>query len=306
MSPECEQQISDQIELAFDLAPSAPAAAASAFGVARDLSVSRCDSAALQRKIFDHATRLTNERETYRAMIADQRSASKGLVVLGDSLGLPRPDSKAGLTAGADHTYPMMVLDHMPGHGVESHCQRYFTTQSVVDLLRSTPQLGAEADVLIHVGLNDCATRMFLESHRLALDLLPPEIKERVVLFAQHHRREILTHLPALHYVDPKNFRANLNACLRMLSERNAHRVLLATIILPPEQFWADTPGINQNFASYNLDIMSAAESGGAEIFDIDRLIWARQGKRVLLDDGMHLSADGHALFAEQAAALFD
>ena len=305
MRPEHEAQISAQIELAFELATSgAPAAAAGAFFVARELTVSRSEPGVLQRKITNHATPLARERETYRAMIAARGSGSRDLVILADSLGLPRPDAKSGPTAGADATYPMMLADRLPDHGVQSHCQRYFTTQSVLDLLRDDPALGAGSDVVIHVGLNDCATRMFLESQRLALDLLSDGIKERIVLFAQRYRRLILAHLPPLHYVDPSAFRANLDAILRLLADRDARRVLLATIILPPERFWAGTPGVNRNFASYNLDIMAAAESAGAVIFDLDRMVWARQGAGVLLDDGMHLSPAGHELFAEQAATL--
>jgi len=305
MTTDDAAQISDQIELAFALAgEGAHAAATGAFAVARELAVTRCPPATLTKRVTNHAKPLARERESYREMIAERRHADRRLVVLADSLGLPRPDAKSGPTLGAESTYPMMMLNRLPDHEVQSYCQRYFTTGSIFELLQADPTLGAGCDVVIHVGLNDCATRMFLEPQRLALDLLPEEVKERIVLFAQRYRRMILAHLPPLHYVDPPVFRANLDAIMRLLRIRNARRVALTTIILPPARFWPGTPGVNQNFADYNLGIMRAAEHGGGVLFDLDRLVWAREHEAVLLDDGMHLSTAGHALFADELAAL--
>ncbi len=172
MNDEAERRIAEQIGLAEELAAEgAEDAAALAFATARRMCVSLADPGLVERRVEAHTKPLIGEREHYRRMIAELRvDAPRQLVIFGDSLGLPRPDDKSGEHGGADRTYPMLVLDHLPDHGVQSYCQRYFTTDSVLELLAADPDLGAGADVLIHLGLNDCANRMFLEPERLALD----------------------------------------------------------------------------------------------------------------------------------------
>lgn len=297
--------VAQQIDLAYELVDRGlPESAANAFALARSLAVTGQAPGAVQRKVDNLITPLTRERETYRSLIAGRRKANRSTVVLADSLGLPRPDDKAGKYNGAERTYPFLLLDERPDVAVDSYCQRYFTTREVLELLHANIALGAGADVIMHIGLNDCATRMFLEPDRLSLDLLAPEIKDKVVAFAQKHRRLILKHLPEYHYVDPGEFEANLDAILSLLVQRRARRIVVATIILPPVRFWPGTPDIQRNFANYNHMLMDATSRHGASLLDIDRHIWAHQHEDVLLADGMHLSLAGHQLFAKEAAAL--
>lgn len=303
MTTHHDAEISEQIEHAFALAESgATEAAAYAFASARALAVAHAPQ--LAQRVAGYGTALGRERIEFRDMIAERRSADRTMLILGDSLGLPRPESKSGPAKGADETYPMMLLDLLPTHQVESHCQRYFTSESVLQLLEANPELGSNADVVVHIGLNDCAKRMFLEPQRLALDALTPAVKDRMVAFAQRYRKVLLAELPALHYVDPHDFTAHLESVVSTLRTRSARRILLTTIILPPERFWPATPGINANFGDYNQRIMQVVERTGVTLFDLDRLVWATQHESVLLDDGMHLSPRGHRLFAERVARL--
>lgn len=305
MTPDDQQRISAAISEAESLATGrADAGAAQAFALARELVVSLADPAALDRHVANHDAPLVREREQYRTLIAQQRSGERTLLILGDSLGLPRPDDKQGAAAGAERTYPMLFLELLPGHTVDSYCQRYWSTDDIVALLAADREVGAHADVVVHIGLNDCANRMFLERERLALDLVDADVKERIVGFAQKHRRLILAHLPSRHYVDIDRFRANLDTICATLRGRGARRVLLTTVVLPPVRFWPATPGVQANFALYNLTMMQAAQRNGAVLFDLDRLVWAHQHEDVLLADGMHLSHAGHRLFADQASAL--
>lgn len=305
MNPSPDELVSQQIDVAFDLAArNLPASAAAAFALARSLATTSQPAGAVQKKVSSHLSALVRERQQYRSIIARQRKSKSSVVVIADSLGMPRPDDKAGPYNGADRTYPFMLLDELPDRAVQSLCQRYLTTREVLDLLHDEPALGQGSDVVLHVGLNDCANRMFLEPDRLALDLLSPETKQKVVTFAQRHRRTILQHLPEYHYVDPDAFEANLDAILLLLRRRGARRVVVATIILPPVKFWPATPWLQRNFGRYNLRLMDAAYRHGAVLLDIDRHIWDRQHDGVLLDDGMHLSEAGHRIFARETAAL--
>lgn len=304
MSPDAETEIATTISRAFALAKEGHhEPAVWAFATARSMSVALADPGQLATRIENHDRPLIREREHYRALIARQRQSAERIVVFSDSLGLPRPEMKQGELEGADSTYPFLLLAQRPGWSVDSICQRYLTTQRVLDMLLAEPDLAVGADVILHVGLNDCADRMFLEDERLALDLLPAEVKDQLVRFAQEHRRSIVRFLPGHHYVPPAEFEANVDAILALLGSR-ARRVVVATVILPPIRFWPGTPGLQANFGRYNLALMDAAARHGAQLFDVDRHMWASQHQESLLPDGMHLAAHGHQIFAEQAAAL--
>ena len=273
------------------------------FAAAREMTLSIDDGVASATRVNARERRARKEREKYRALIASQRQSADQITVFGDSLGLPRSDATDGALEGADGTYPFMLLHHRPQSSIDSVCQRYFTTRHVLDMLLEEPELCAGADVIMHVGLNDAALRMFLEPERLALDDLPDDVKGEIVDFAQKYRRTILRILPHRHYVPPAEFERNVNTILELL-RRRARKVVVATIVLPPIRLWPGTPGIQANRARYNLVLMDAAHRHGATLFDFDRFVWANEHRGALLGDGMHLSTLGHEIFAEQAAVL--
>ena len=304
MTPDDEALISAEIDRAYAFAARGDDdMAAQSFATTRVMCVGLADSKALDKRIRYVHRKAVRERERYREIIAKQRPSGTPLVVFSDSLGLPRLEEVAGPYDGAERTYPFMLIDRLPRHSVNSQCQRYFTTRHVLDLLHSDSTLGVESDVVVHVGLNDAPWRMFSETDRLSLDLLSPDLKDRIVRFAQKYRKLIISELPEYHYVDPPDFQANVDAILETLNHREA-RVMVTTIILPPVRFWPSTPGLQRNFARYNLILMDAAHRHGASLIDLDRLVWDKQHDGVLLPDGMHLNEAGHELLAEQVASL--
>ena len=136
------------------------------------------------------------------------------------------------------------------------------------------------------------------------MNLLPEDLRKRIVGFAQKYRNQIVTSLPANHYVAPDAFRTNLDRIIATLKDRNARRIALTTIILPPSKFWHGTPNINFNFGSYNLDIMTAAYRHKVLLLDLDRYVWQDMPSGPLIEDGMHLSEGGHKLMAEKIVEL--
>lgn len=298
----------EQISCAMDRAEALAAAgrlkpAVLAFSLARSLTVDLPSPTTIAAIVAQNEQVYRAERERHRAAILARHPEGRGIVIFADSLGLPRPVARDAQSL-EDKVYPLLISDARPDWTVTSICQRFFTTNHVRAELQTAPTLAVGADVIIHLGLNDCANRMFLESERLALDLLPEELSARVVKFSQRYRRAILTNLPSRHYVTPEMFSANLDAILLLLKQRKVGRVLLSTIILPPLVSWAGTPFINMNFADYNFRIMAAARTHGAILFDVDRHIWQAQHNDALLSDGMHFASEGHRIFAREALAL--
>lgn len=305
MADEGVDRLAAQIELAESLAERrAMRSAALAFATVRSMAVELAVPADLSQAVRRHTRILETERERYRSLLAAERTGERRFVILGDSLGLPRPDDRDGALGGAERTYPGFLREAHPDRAIESLCQRYFTSEQVLQLAIADDALGRGDDVVVHIGLNDCANRMFLERERLALNLVSDDTRERIVEFARRHRRALIEHLPSYHYVELPMFAANLDALAALMTARGARSLVLATIILPPERFWAATPGIHQNFGRYNQVIRDVARRHRSTLLDIDRLVWARLGDDVLLPDGMHLSRAGHRLFADQLGQL--
>ena len=293
ISGNCENQVAGTIAYAFAIAQAGKAElAVNAFSLARQIAVSQANPAKLAARVAADVARYRKERDEFRARFKSAQSNSgEQILIVSDSLGLPRLDQPSdgtgrtysGLLAGADHARKVTPI-----------CQRFFTTDNVLAELQQEETLGRESDVVIHVGLNDCANRMFLTEDRLALGLLSPET----------NKRDILRYLPSRHYVPLEKFRSNLDAITTILKSRGARNIIFATTILPPSKFWAATPGINRGFALYNVEIMDAAHRHDVTLLDVDRIMWENQHRQPLLPDGMHLSDLGHKLFADGVAAL--
>jgi lysophospholipase L1-like esterase len=305
MASEYVAIIRDEIARAHDLATAGNyASAVQSFALTRAMVVDLADERAVQKIVAADFAGFAREREMFRAMLAARDSAGDPVLIFSDSLALPRTADKVGPHQGCESTYPWLLSDVLDQRPIISMSQRFFTTDDIVALLVADPAMGAAADVVIHVGLNDCSNRMFLAVERLAMNLLPEDVRTSIVGFAQKYRRRIINMLPSRHYVPLEAFRANLDQILLTLRARKARRIVLATIVLPPAKFWAGTPGINANFAAYNMEIMQAVARHSALLLDIDRHVWQDLPAGPLLEDGMHLSPHGHRLFTAKTAEL--
>lgn len=305
MTQDYVDMIRTEIERAFSFAEAGRAhSSLQSFVLVRTMLTEFADPKELQGVVSRDVAGCKRERESYRSLLAESCGDKDPLVIFGDSLGLPRPEDKTGPTLGGADTYPWLIAAAQPGRKIDSICQRYFTTQGILTALRAEPTLGAESDVLIHIGLNDCSKRMFLHGQRLSMNLLPEDLRNRIVSFSQKYRGRIITNLPPSHYVKPETFRSNLDEILSTLKSRKARKIAVSTIIIPPTRFWHATPHMSFNFTSYNHDLMAAAYHHKVLMLDIDRYVWQDLPSGPLLADGMHLSPVGHKLMAAKALEL--
>jgi len=266
------------------------------FSLARTQALHLADPEELAKKIASDHAAYVRERNQFRALFPAKPAGTRNVLIMSDSLGLPRPDD----IEGEAQTYTNLINERYPDLNVTSLCQRFATTQNVRDELTADPDLGRDSHFVLHVGLNDCANRMFLENERIALSFLKPMTRDKLIDFTRKYRRDIIQRLPPHHYVNPTEFRQNLDAIIDLLRARNADKIVLTTIILPPAKSWPGTPGINRNFAAYNLEILNAVHDRDALLLDLDRHVWQAQKQGVLDPDGMHLADKGHQLFCNK------
>lgn len=277
------------------------------FDLCRALLTELAPQPALRRRIDAENAGLRAEATRFAALLrarAAPRPERRAMIVA-DSLGLPRPEEKAALETAAAGVYAGLLHDALAARGpaaVDAHCQRFFTTDDALALVASDPGRFADAHLFVHLGLNDCAVRMFLPSQRLAVGLLPPETAAAVVGFARTWREAIIDAYPNHQYVPLDRFGRNLAAIAAEARRAGAASVAFATILTPPLKFWRRTPQVCRRFTAYNLRLMDIAAEVGALVVDVDRLFWHDGVGRLAAPDGMHLSPDGHRALARAFA----
>ncbi len=234
---------------------------------------------------------------------ADPEAATR-IAIFGDSLGLPRPEEMADFDKAISEAYSGRILERLKGvemlGGVEvySHCQRYFSTDDLVEMLHEQPGTLRDSHVLVHLGLNDCAVRMFMTDQRLALALLPQKTSAEILAFSRRHRHALVQAFPDFCYVPLPKFEENLRRIVEIAEEEKARSLTFCTMVVVPLKFWQGTPDICWNFTRYNLTVMTVAKEAGARMLDVDRIIWQHDNLQALNKDGMHLSPFGHELLA--------
>lgn len=307
MRPDILESLKLSIESTYALVAEGQGEAAThAFAEIREQVCREVDQARLDAEVARQIGHHYKERERYRSDIARHSAGAanpRPLLIVADSLGLPRPTAMDSPRKGAEHIYAGL-LGTKTGRRVDAICQRFFTTGDAVDLFRDNPDLGRDSDVVLHLGLNDSARRMFLERQRIALQVAPVELRTPIVEFARKYRLDILRHLPPLYYTPPEQFAANLDQICSLLKQRGAHSIVLTTIILPPHQFWPSSPDMALYFGLFNQEIMAATRRNDVLLFNFDRYIWSNLHNASTDPDGMHLSAFGHRLFAQQLGKL--
>lgn len=306
-------QYPDAISFAIDAAHAAAAKdeideAVRWFDLCRTLLIRCTPAVPLKHRIDANLKSISDEAERTRNALIEKgsKSADTRVVILGDSLALPRAEEKANFPSSIDATYPGLILSKLQAGppprqpSVWTHCQRYFTTNDAVALLETNPDVLAGAHVLIHLGLNDCAVRMFMDNQRLAIGLLPAAIGDKVLSFSRTYRSALVESFPGFSYVPIDQYRANLYRIASLAQDAGAASLTFTSVIVVPWKFWPGTPGVCRNFTTYNLTMMDTAAHVGALVLDVDRLMWQNHVGRTLVKDGMHLSPIGHELLADE------
>lgn len=286
-----------------------------AFREARRMAAETCDQAALQAILDREQAALVTEAKAMKGALdaANPPQAQRRVLIFSDSLALPRPDRPDEASSGYAGAYPFMLQKSLAARARESGeepiavsawCQRYLTTDGVVDLLPRLRANAAGADIVVHVGLNDCANRIFLVRERHAVSLLPAPVGARLVEFGRVYRRSIISSQANYAYVPLDRFAANLARLAGFAREFGARRMIFATIVMPPLRAHPATPNMAQNFTRYNLLVYENAQKHRAGVLDTDRLMWENGNAVTLLPDGMHLAEPGHRVMAQGIEAL--
>ncbi len=294
------------------------------FRAARQMAIDGQPPGLLDRAVAAADVKLTNEARVFDAALAARAGPNPKvkIAILADSLALPRVDDprwvpeepstrrldqpvSAAAREAIAETYAGRILDTLEaryGAGsvqLRSHCRRFLTSPLAEAWLHAERTTLKDHLILIHVGLNDCASRIFSERERHAVSLLSTEAQEAIVKFGQVYRTQIIHDDPEHTYVSLDEYRLRLEQCIKIARSFGAKQVFLTTPIQPPLKFELRTPHMRWNFGRYGLAAADITKRFSTRLVDVDRLCWGHGTATTLKRDGMHLESEGHRVIAE-------
>lgn len=230
------------------------------------------------------------------------------IAIVADSLALPRP-ANAGLVR-YEETYPVllhqMLCDAIPGRKilVAERGQRFRTMSSVLRDWTEVVEYRDPQFVIVHVGIVDCAPRIFSAAERSRLERLRPVLMRRAILWAVRRLRPFLISVrkPRV-YTGLPEFEA---ACLAVIerARQSGVQLIVVNIMQPTAGLEARSPGYIANHAAYNIALRSLAETGNVTLLDYDDLVRQAGGTEAMTVDGMHPNPAGHRLLAQAICGM--
>lgn len=226
------------------------------------------------------------------------------VVILADSLALPRQEGEGNIPYEA--TYPYLLDEGLRRRlgqrapWIIERGMRSRTIRNVLDEWFELVQLRRAEVVIIHVGIVDCAPRIFMPRERAVVERLrPARLRVRFLDFVHRHRRRIISARQRV-YVPLESFRGMVEEVIRRGREESLRALLFVNIIEPPQGMEERSPGFQRNVAEYNRVLSAQTSDPLVRLIDLDGLIKAHGGAERLTVDGIHVNVEGHRMLAEE------
>ena len=222
------------------------------------------------------------------------------VVILADSLALPRE--------GADDipyeaTYPFLLEQRLRRYCraespvIMERGMRRRTIEYVLDEWFELVELRRPHLVILHVGIVDCAPRIFLRRERQFIENLRwARLRDFVLAFVHKHRALIIRLRPRV-YVPLESFERLVDQVVDKARQLRIPLVFV-NIVSPPDEIENRSPGFQQNVRLYNQVLTSKANGTAVQLIDLNSLSAQRSRSKLLTGDGIHLTREGHLLLA--------
>lgn len=216
------------------------------------------------------------------------------VVILGDSLAMPRPDEGVGY----EDTYSYLIFKDISKWGwvgeVINRSKRANDTQYQAhfqniadDILLLQP-----THTIIHLGICDCAPRLFKKLEQKILNKIPMKIRDKIISFFSK-RRKLVTKFRQITYVDIKSFEKNLLHIINNAKSVNSKIVLIGIKDTSKENI-EKSYKFKEKIDSYNEIIKKIALANQIEIIDANTFSGG------LLSGGIHIDKYMHKYLYEK------
>jgi acyl-CoA thioesterase-1 len=227
-----------------------------------------------------------------------RNGGKKRVVVLGDSLGMPRPDEEGGITY--EETYPYL-LNGLLGDRWEviSRCRRanISVNQAHIQYLYDDITVLTPDFVVLHLGIVDCAPRLFSPIQNRVLSKVPNVLRKPIISFFSRYRSFFTKLFPKV-YVGKRSYETHMRKIIAAVQKAGAI-CLLIEISKTSEKNEDRSFGIDQNILDYNAIIRRLGDSSKAIIVSADF-----DPEECLMADGIHINIKGSQKLASQLMSI--
>jgi len=225
------------------------------------------------------------------------------IVVMADSLAMAR-EGETNIPFEA--TYPYL-LDQWLRRRFQSEApiviergMRRRTIEYVLDEWYELVDLRKPDVVVVHVGIVDCAPRVFLRRERQFVENLRPALLRESILRNVHRHRRAIVNMRKRAYVPTVRFNALVGQVMEKAKQSKLQSLVLVNIITPPVEMDERSPGFIRNVAVYNEILKSHAKGAGVHLIDMNRMVQEAGGVEQLTVDGIHINETGHTMLAKE------
>jgi len=228
--------------------------------------------------------------------------------ILADSLALPRED--VGGDALLEVTYPFLLDQSLRARFgtaapiIFERGMRRRTIEYVIDEWNEQVELKKPEVVIVHVGIVDCAPRVFLRREgAFVANIRFSWLRDRILKFTHDHRRRIVEFRRKV-YVPLPRFERLVETVVQKARETGVQSLVFINIIRPPDAVEERSPGFQGNVIAYNRVLEEQAKHSFVTLIDLNRIVEDGGGCEKLTVDGIHLNEHGHVLLAEKLEQL--
>jgi len=226
------------------------------------------------------------------------------IAILADSLALPRED--VGGEELLEVTYPFLLDQSLRRQfGADAPIifergMRRRTIEYVLDEWDELVVLRQPQIVIVHVGIVDCAPRVFLRREAsFVANIRWGWLRDRIFRFTHKHRQKIVQFRRKV-YVPLPRFERLVEQVVQKVGANEGQSLVFINIIRPPDWMEARSPGFQSNVIAYNQVLQRQTRHAFVSLIDLNRMVHDEGGPEALMVDGIHLNERGHALLAQQ------
>lgn len=186
-----------------------------------------------------------------------------------------------------NETYPYLLTHKLPDYEVISKHRRTndTTKQLAKQCIADDIELIKPDIMVVHLGIVDCAPRVFSRFQNALIHILPTKISKPIVGIVSKYRYQITKHVRKV-YVNKQSFERNIEEFVK-ISLENDIKLILVSILRTNEKNKSKSFGFEENIEEYNSIIGSVAEQNNIP------LIKYPYPNNFLFGDGIHINQAG-------------
>jgi acyl-CoA thioesterase I len=227
----------------------------------------------------------------------DVHRARTRIVIIGDSLCMPRPMEDGDGPVRLEQTWPRRLQRQLLDRDAEvvAYGQRERTTRDLANDLQTCVTFNDPEIVVLQIGVVDAAPRIISWRERRVLRFVPLQVREQFIDRRKSNRQSLIASDPlAKVYVPPDEFVGHLKTFVAAVHRDHPSCRLFALPIVADVPFMErKSPGYGGNVSLYNRLIGSVAGL---------HMIPLTMTNDDLMPDGYHLNVAGNAAVATAVA----